>query len=212
MEQNYIKDPREIETKSFEIISASLGAENGSGLKMDMIKRVIHTTADFEFARLIKFKEDAELRILDVFCYGCTIVSDTNMIKAGINKKLTETLGIKTECFVDDPQVHKIAREKGITRSMAGIDLAAGIKGRKVFAIGNAPTALYRIMELVHEGTLEVDGVIGVPVGFVGAAESKDALWKTNIPAVISEGRKGGSTIAVALVNAVLREAVKKVG
>lgn len=139
MEQNYIKDPREIEEKSFEIISASLGAENRSGLKMDMIKRVIHTTADFEFARLIKFKDDAELRILDAFCHGCTIISDTNMIKVGINKKLTETLGIKTECFVDDPRVHKIARKKGLPVPWLGSIWQQGSRGERYLPLAMRP-------------------------------------------------------------------------
>lgn len=209
MPYNYIRDPEEIERKSFEIISENLGQKNGSGLKMNMIKRVIHTTGDFDFGDLLHFKPGVEDKILNAFRNGCTIVSDTNMIRAGISKKLTEKLGIRLECFVDSQDAKKIAKEKGITRSMANIDLAAQLPGRKVFVIGNAPTALYRIMELVEEGELDPDAVIGVPVGFVGAAESKDVLWQTSIPAVISKGRKGGSTIGVAMVNAVLREAVK---
>lgn len=211
-EYHYIQDPHEIERKSFEIISRELGEKDGTGLKMDMIKRVIHTTADFEFAKLLEFKEGVENKILDAFLNGCTIVSDTNMIKAGISKKLAGALDIKLECFVNSEEVHKTAREKGITRSMAAVDLAAALPGRKVFVIGNAPTALYRIMELFQKNELVPDAVIGVPVGFVGAAESKEALWAMDIPSVITRGRKGGSTIGVAMVNAVLREASRQIG
>jgi len=212
MDHQYIQDPGEIERKSFEIIGAELGEKNGSGLKMDMIKRVIHTTADLEFVDLLRFKEGVEERILSAFRAGCTIISDTNMIKAGINKNLAGQLGIEVKCFVDSVEANQEARNKGITRSMAAIDIAARLPGEKVFVIGNAPTALYRILELYKKGELTPAAVIGVPVGFVGAAESKEALWAENLPAVITKGRKGGSTIGVALVNAVLKEAVKGLG
>lgn len=212
MDHTYVKDPLEIEKKSFEIISEELGEKNGTGLKMDMIKRVIHTTADLDYGDLLQFKEGVEEKILAAFTAGCTIISDTNMIKAGISKKLADRLGIDLQCFVDSEEVYKIAREKGITRSMAAIDMASRLPGKKLFVIGNAPTALYRILELVETGALDPVAVLGIPVGFVGAAESKDALWAMDIPSVITKGRKGGSTIGVALVNAVLREAVHRLG
>ncbi|ATW28124.1 precorrin-8X methylmutase [Candidatus Formimonas warabiya] len=212
MDHDYVKDPQEIEKKSFEIISAELGEKNGSGLRMDMVKRVIHTTADLDYGDLLQFKDGVETKILNAFLAGATIVSDTNMIKAGISKKLAAQLGVEIQCYVDSEAAYQTAREKGITRSMAAIDLAAELPGRKVFVIGNAPTALYRILERTEAGELGADAVIGVPVGFVGAAESKEALWATPIPSIITKGRKGGSTIGVALVNAVLREAVKHLG
>ncbi|MEL7567439.1 MAG: precorrin-8X methylmutase [Dehalobacterium sp.] len=212
MDHNYVKDPMEIEKKSFEIISEELGEKNGSGLKMDMIKRVIHTTADLDYVDLLHFKEGVETKIMDAFMSGCTIISDTNMIRVGISKKLAGQLGIEIKCFVDSEEAYHEAREKGITRSMAAIDIAARIPGKKLFVIGNAPTALYRILELVEKGVLALEAVIGIPVGFVGAAESKEALWAADIPSVITKGRKGGSTIGVALVNAVLKEAVKNLG
>lgn len=212
MDHNYVKDPLEIERKSFEIISAEMGEKNGSGLKMDMIKRVIHTTADLDYGDLLHFKEGVETRILEAFMAGCTIISDTNMIRVGISRKMADQLGIELKCFVDSEEAYKEAKEKGITRSMAAIDMAARLPGKKLFVIGNAPTALYRILELVEKGVLSPEAVIGVPVGFVGAAESKEALWTADIPAVITKGRKGGSTIGVALVNAVLKEAVRNLG
>jgi precorrin-8X/cobalt-precorrin-8 methylmutase len=213
MDHQYIKDPMAIEDKSFEMISAELGDKNGTGLKMDMVKRVIHTTADFEFSELLQFKEGVEDKLLQALKEGgTTIISDTNMIKSGISKKMARQCGIEIECFVASEEAYQEAQEKGITRSMAAIDMAARLPGKKVFVIGNAPTALYRILELVEENSLSPEAVIGVPVGFVGAEESKEALWAADIPSVITKGRKGGSTIGVALVNAVLKEAVKNLG
>ncbi|HHT62240.1 MAG: precorrin-8X methylmutase [Bacillota bacterium] len=209
---DYVKDPFEIERRSFEIIGAELGEKNSSGLKADMIKRVIHTTADLDYADLLQFKQGVEDKILSTFLAGCTIICDTNMIKAGISKKLADKLGLDIKCFVDSDEAYREAREKGITRSMAAVDIASRLPGKKIFVVGNAPTALYRILELTETGALEPEAVIGVPVGFVGAAESKEALWSTPIPAVITKGRKGGSTIGVALINAVLKEAVKGLG
>lgn len=209
---DYVKDPFEIERRSFEIIGAELGEKNSSGLKADMIKRVIHTTADLDYADLLQFKQGVEDKILSTFLAGCTIICDTNMIKAGISKKLADRLGLDIKCFVDSDEAYREAREKGITRSMAAVDIASRLPGKKIFVVGNAPTALYRILELTETGALEPEAVIGVPVGFVGAAESKEALWSTPIPAVITKGRKGGSTIGVALINAVLKEAVKGLG
>ena len=209
---DYIKQPELIESKSFEIIAEILGDKDVKGLRGSILKRVIHTTADFEYRDLLAFKEGVEDVLLNAFLAGCTVISDTNMIKSGINKKLCETLGIEVKCFVDSEEAHEVAKQKGITRSMAAIDIAARIEGRKVFIIGNAPTALYRIMELCEDGLLKPDAVVGVPVGFVGAAESKEALWETEIPSIVSKGRKGGSTIGVAVVNAVLKEALRSLG
>lgn len=209
---DYIKNPERIEEKSFEIISEVLGPRNRTDLLGKIVKRVIHTTADFDYADLLEFKPGVEEKLLAAFQEGCTLVSDTNMIKAGISKKQAEGLGIRIACFVDSEEAHKISKEKGITRSMAAVDMAASIPGRKVFVVGNAPTALFRIIELYREGALAPEAIVGVPVGFVGAAESKDALWRTDIPSVISRGGKGGSTVGVAIVNAVLREAGARLG
>lgn len=208
---DYIKNPMAIEEKSFEMISEALGDKNADGLKMDIVKRVIHTTADFEYAQLLQFKPQIEDKIVKLFQQGCTLISDTNMIQAGINKKLAEALGIELQCFVSSQEAFELAKQQQITRSMAAVDLAAEIPGKKIFVIGNAPTALYRIMEHVMSGKMEVEVVVGVPVGFVGAAESKEALWNTEIPSIITKGRKGGSTIGVAIVNAVMKEAKKQI-
>lgn len=208
----YIEDPYEIERKSFEIIHEEMKNTLLSPLRLQIMKRVIHTTTDFVFEDILWFKDNIEDQLLEALQDGCLIVSDTQMIKAGISKKLTEKLNVGIECFVADPRAAEIATEEGITRSMAAVDLALELPGKKIFVIGNAPTALYRLMEKIENGAKDVVGIIGVPVGFVGASESKDALWETSIPSMITQGRKGGSTVAVAIMNALLREAVKNIG
>lgn len=209
MDYKYIEDPLMIESKSFEIIHNEMKNNQLDLIRLNIMKRVIHTTADFIYEDILLFKENVEFTLLGLFKDGCTIITDTEMIRSGISKKLSSQLGIKIECFVGNEEVFKEAKEKGITRSMAGIDMAMKIPGKKVFAIGNAPTALYRILENYNKNKEGINGVIGVPVGFVGAAESKEALWEKDIPSIITRGRKGGSTIAVAIINSILREAVK---
>ncbi|MBC7959140.1 MAG: precorrin-8X methylmutase [Vallitaleaceae bacterium] len=205
----YIEDPFEIERKSFEIIHEEMKNTQLEPVRLQVMKRVIHTTTDFIFEDILWFKDGIEQQLMAALKEGCTIVTDTEMIKAGISKKLLETFGAKVECYVAHPRAHEIAGVQGITRSMAAVDLALEQPGKKIFVIGNAPTALYRIMEKVEAGEKDIVGVVGVPVGFVGAQESKDALWETDIPCMITKGRKGGSTVAVAIMNALLREAVK---
>lgn len=212
MRFQYIEDPLEIERRSFEIIHQEMKNTDLSPLRLSIMKRVIHTSTDFVYEDILQFKQSVEDILLEAFKEGCTIITDTEMIRAGISKKLTESLGINIVCNVGNLEAVEEAKKQGITRSMAAIDIAMSIPGKKVFAIGNAPTALYRIMEWCEKRNPEISAVIGVPVGFVGAAESKEALWSQDIPSIISQGRKGGSTIAVAIINAILREAVKSYG
>ncbi|MCT4543085.1 MAG: precorrin-8X methylmutase [Vallitalea sp.] len=209
----FISNPKQIEDKSFRIIYDNMKNTNLPPLKLSIVQRVIHTTTDFIYEDILLFKEDVENILLKSFINGCTIITDTQMIKAGISKKLTEQLGIRIECLVGDEKAYEISRKEGITRSMAAVDLALTIPGDKIFVVGNAPTALFRIIKHYHDNkTNNVNAVIGVPVGFVGAEESKDALWKEDIPSIITKGRKGGSTIGVAIINAVLREEVRNIG
>lgn len=210
MNNEYIKQPERIEERSFEIISEILGERNLDGVKGAVIKRVIHTTADFEYLDLLEFSPDFFQNMLEIFKKGCTIVSDTNMIKAGVSKAHADKLNIRMECFVSDQRAHQAAKAAGITRSMAAVDLAGSVEGPLVYAVGNAPTAIFRILENMEAGKIRPEAVIGVPVGFVGAAESKDALWGAEFPHVIARGRKGGSTVAVAIINALMREAIKE--
>ncbi len=212
MSDQYIEDPMEIERRSFEIIQEEMNNTQLPPLKLAIVKRVIHTTTDFIYEDILLFKENVENILLHAVQNGCTIITDTEMIKSGISKKLADQLGVKIVCFVGSQEAIDEAKKQGITRSMAAVDIAMALPGKKVFVIGNAPTALYRIMEWCLDGNQGIEAVIGVPVGFVGAAESKEELWGKALPSIITKGRKGGSTIAVAIINAVMREAVKYSG
>lgn len=205
----YIKNPMMIESKSFEMIQDIIdeirpGYKFKNEIEEKIIKRSIHTTADFEYLDILKISETVVENIIDALKNNATIYTDTNMALSGINKKRLEALGCKYKCLVADEETANLAKEKGITRSMAAVEIAAREEGRKIFVLGNAPTALYKVMEMETSKQLKVDAVIGVPVGFVGAAESKDELEKTNLPYIISKGRKGGSNLAAAIVNAIL--------
>ena len=205
----YVKNPMMIESKSFEIIQGIIdeirpGYEFKNEIEEKIIKRAIHTTADFEYLDILKISDEAVSAIVDALKNKATIFTDTNMALSGINKRKLDALGCEYKCLVADSEVADIAKEKGITRSMAAVEVAANTEGRKLFVLGNAPTALYKVIEMKNSGDLDVDAVVGVPVGFVGAAESKDELEKTDIPYIISKGRKGGSNLAAAIVNAIL--------
>lgn len=205
----YIKNPMMIETKSFEIIQGIIDEIRPeynfkNELEEKIIKRAIHTTADFEYLDILKISESAVDKIVSALKENATIYTDTNMALSGINKRRLDTLGCKYKCFVSDEKVAKLAKEKGITRSMAAVEVAAQEEGKKIFVLGNAPTALYKVIEMHNTNNLNVEAVVGVPVGFVGAAESKDELEKSDIPYVISKGRKGGSNLAAAIINAIL--------
>lgn len=205
----YIKNPMMIETKSFEIIQGIIDDirpkyKFKNELEEKIIKRAIHTTADFEYLDILKISETVVSNIINALNEKATIYTDTNMALSGINKRKLDALGCKYKCFVSDEEVATLAKQKGITRSMAAVEVAAKEEGKKIFVLGNAPTALYKVIEMHNSNKLQVEAVVGVPVGFVGAAESKDELEKTDIPYIISKGRKGGSNLAAAIINAIL--------
>ncbi|CEN83020.1 cobalt-precorrin-8 methylmutase [Paraclostridium sordellii] len=205
----YIKNPMMIESKSFEIIQGIIDEirpdyKFKNEIEEKIIKRAIHTTADFEYLDILKISEEAVEKLVNGLKNKATIYTDTNMALSGINKRKLEALGCKYKCFVSDEEVAKLAKEKGITRSMAAVEIASREEGKKIFVLGNAPTALYKVIEMSNNGQLAVEAVVGVPVGFVGAEESKDELAKTDIPYIISKGRKGGSNLAAAIINAIL--------
>ena len=206
---DYIKNPMMIESKSFEIIQGIIdeirpGYNFKNNIEEKIIKRAIHTTADFEYLDILKISDNAVDNIVNALKNNATIYTDTNMALSGINKRKLKELGCNIKCFVSDENIAKLAKEKGITRSMAAVEFAANESGKKIFVLGNAPTALYKVIEMKNDKKLEVEAVVGVPVGFVGAAESKDELEKTEIPYIISKGRKGGSNLAAAIINAIL--------
>ncbi len=206
---DYIKNPMLIEEKSFKMIQEIIDEINceykfKNEIEEKIIKRCIHTTADFEYLDILKISEDAVRSIINALNNNATIYTDTNMALSGINKRKLEKLGCSYKCLVADEETSKLAKEKNITRSMAAVEIAAKEKGKKVFVFGNAPTALYKAIEMKNDENLEIEAIVGVPVGFVGAAESKDELEKTDIPYIISKGRKGGSNLAAAIVNAIV--------
>ena len=204
----YIKNPMMIEEKSFIMIQEIIdeirpGYKFKNEIEEKIIKRSIHTTADFEYLDILKISDTAVENIVDALKNNATIYTDTNMALSGINKRKLDALGCKYRCLVAEEETANLAKEKGITRSMAAVELAMQDTGRKIFVLGNAPTALYKVMEMQKSGC-NVDAVVGVPVGFVGAAESKYELEQTEIPHIVAQGRKGGSNIAAAIVNAIL--------
>lgn len=202
----FITDPEQIENKSMEIIAEILGEHNFSAGEESVIKRIVHTTADPEYASLTCFSPGAlEAASGALHQSPCQLVTDTQMIAAGINKSLLERCSGSVNCFVGDEEVRLEATGEGITRSMAAVRKAAGMFPRGIYIIGNAPTALFELLQLVEKGQLAPALVIGVPVGFVGAAESKEALEASNLPYITVRGRKGGSTVAVAITNALLK-------
>ena len=199
--------PQDIEKRSFEIIKSELGCELDPELA-PVILRAIHTSADFEYAQSMAFSEHAIVDAVQALREGTSIISDTNMVKAGIDKTRLHAFGGEALCFMKDEDVIQAAREHGTTRAKAAIDKAALLEPA-ILAIGNAPTALLRICELKNEGRLNPRLVIGVPVGFVNVVESKEELVRSGIPYITALGRKGGSNIAAAICNALLRIAEK---
>ncbi len=198
--------PAEIEKRSFEIITQELEA---AGIRLDetlapVIKRCIHTSADFEYAETLAFSEGAVDRMKELIRQGATIVTDTNMALAGINKKKLASFGGRCICFMAEEDVAKEATERGITRAAVSMERAAALGEKVIFAIGNAPTALIRLHKMMQEGTYTPAFIIGVPVGFVNVVWAKELFLGTSVPYIINRGRKGGSTIAAAICNAVL--------
>lgn len=200
---SYIKNPMDIENRSFQIIGEEMGEHNFSDEELKIVKRVIHTTADFEYKTLIDISPKAIEGAKEVLKRGAKIYTDTNMALSGINKMALKKLDCNVICYVNEDRVHKEAKEREITRSMAAVEMAAK-ENVDIFVFGNAPTALFKLKELIKEGKANPKLIIGVPVGFVGAAESKENLEELNIPYITINGRKGGSTVAAAIVNALM--------
>ena len=198
--------PSEIEKRSFEIITEEL---TQSGIVLDpekapVIKRCIHTSADFDYADNLCFSPDAVRKAMEAIRNGACIVTDTQMAKAGINKRALARYGGEVYCFMSDEDVAKIAKENGTTRATASMDKAASLDKKLIFAIGNAPTALVRLYELIEDGRLDPELIIGVPVGFVNVVQSKELIMESGAPYIVARGRKGGSNIAACICNALL--------
>lgn len=198
--------PQEIETRSMEIIEEELGERAAAWPPEELlvVKRCIHTSADFDYGENLVFSPGAVEIALEALRNGVTIVTDTSMAAAGINKRSAAALGVEVRCFIADPDVAAEAKRRGITRSAVCMERAAALGRPVIAAVGNAPTALMRIKELAEEGRFRPELVIGVPVGFVNVVESKEMILGTDIPHIVARGRKGGSNIAAAIVNALL--------
>ncbi len=203
MERMYQKDPTKIESSSMEIIEQNLKAHHYSPAELAVVKRMIHTSGDFDYQEIISIKPGAIESGIEAIRSGCQIVTDTKMALAGINKKAIKNMNCRIENYVDHEAVFKISKEQGITRSMAAVDFAISTDVA-IFVVGNAPTALFRIGELIRENKIAPKLVIGVPVGFVGAVESKEFIREIEVPSITTIGRKGGSNIAAAVMNAIL--------
>lgn len=203
----YLKNPQEIETKSMEIIEQGLETHSLTERELKIVKRTIHTTGDFDYQHIVSIKPGAIDAGIEAISSGCRIVTDTRMAYSGINKRALEKAKCHIDCYIAHEDVFRISKAEGITRSMAAVDLAIK-EGVDIFVVGNAPTALYRIGELIERTKVVPELVIGVPVGFVGAAESKEYLRKLTVPSISTIGTKGGSNVAAAIMNAMIYMAV----
>lgn len=201
--------PMDIERRSFEIITGLLGERKLDPENELVIKRVIHTSADFDYADNLVFSPHAVQKGIEALRGGCDIVTDTQMAKAGINKTILGKLGGEVHCFMSDPDVAAEAKERGITRAIVSMERAAKLSKPCIFAIGNAPTALISLHEQIQAGTLHPALVIGVPVGFVNVVESKELIINSAVPHIVARGRKGGSNVAAAICNALLYQIMR---
>lgn len=200
--------PEDIERRSFEIISEEL-RNRGITLPKEtemVTKRVIHTSADFEYAQTMTYSPNAVAIAKELIQNGADIVTDTNMALAGINKRTLARHGGEAHCFMADEDVARIAKERKVTRATVSMEKASGIQKPVIFAVGNAPTALIQLYEMIQRGTFRPAFIIGVPVGFVNVEAAKELILQTDIPYIVNRGRKGGSNVAAAICNAILYE------
>jgi precorrin-8X/cobalt-precorrin-8 methylmutase len=194
--------PQEIEAESFRRIESEVGSHPFQPDAWTVVRRMIHTTADFDYVKNVKLHPRAVQAGVAALRSGGSVITDTRMLLAGISTGRLGRLGVETHCFMDDPQVAEAARRQGMTRSAASMDKALPFMEGGIVAIGNAPTALLRLLELIQGGDARPALVIGLPVGFVNAAESKEALLGVDVPCITAVGRKGGSAVAASAVNA----------
>ena len=204
--------PQDIENKSMEIIERELGDRASSWPERELlvVKRCIHTSADFDYADNLVFSPGAVDTALNALKRGVTIVTDTSMAAAGINKRSASALGVEVRCFISDPDVAEEAKRRGVTRSAVCMEKAAALGRPVIAAVGNAPTALIRLRELADQGLFRPELIIGVPVGFVNVVDAKEMILETDIPHIVAKGRKGGSNIAAAIVNALLYQVYRE--
>lgn len=200
--------PEEIEAESFRIIDAEAGAHGWSVAEWPIVRRAVHTSADFDYVRDLVIAPTALAKGIAALRRGRTIITDTRMAKAGITAARLDPFGIEVRCLVDDPVVARSAKRLGVTRSLLAMRTAVQAEVAGIYVIGNAPTALFELLRLIREEGVRPDLIVGLPVGFVGAAESKAELLtmtaEYQLPMITNRGRKGGSNVAAAVVNALL--------
>ena len=195
--------PADIEKRSFEIIESELPHPIDPALA-PIIKRVVHTSADFDYVDNLCFSENVVEKALAAIRAGADIVTDTTMARSGINKTELAKYGGEAHCFIADDDVKLAAKANGTTRAVASMDKAAALDKPVIIAVGNAPTALVRLYEMITEGIFRPELIIGVPVGFVNVVPSKELIMTTDVPYIVARGRKGGSNVAAAICNALL--------
>jgi precorrin-8X/cobalt-precorrin-8 methylmutase len=194
--------PEDIEKLSFKIIEQEIGTHALTHDQWPIVRRMIHTSADFEYKDTVRFHPDAVKAGLEAIRNGKKIITDTNMARVGIRKKELDRFGACTECYMNDPMIHRNAKASGVTRAKVAVDMAVESMQDGIYVVGNAPTALMRLVELIKGHKAQPALVIGLPVGFVNAAESKAALMELDHPYISNIGRKGGSNVAASVVNA----------
>lgn len=203
VELQHVK-PADIERRSMEIITAEL-PHPLDAVNAPVIRRVIHTTADFEYADSLVFSPDAVKLGVTALKAGCSIVTDTTMAQSGINKRVLARFGGAALNFIADADVAAQAKERGTTRSAMAMEKAAELQQPVIFAIGNAPTALVQLYEMIQQDKMQKPAlIIGVPVGFVNVVEAKELILTLDVPYIVARGRKGGSNVAAAICNALL--------
>ncbi|WP_122788537.1 precorrin-8X methylmutase [Intestinibacillus sp. Marseille-P6563] len=209
---NPILKPADIEKRSFAIITEELGDRTFPEGQAEIVKRVIHTSADFDYADNLVFSPDAVEKAKAALMQEATVVTDTNMALSGVSKSVLAKLGGRAVCFMAEEEVAREAKARGVTRAVVSMEHAAKLEGPVIFAIGNAPTALIRLHEMIEAGEIQPALVIGVPVGFVNVVESKELFLGGQTPYIIARGRKGGSNVAAAIVNALLYQLYTREG
>ena len=199
-----IVKPTDIEKRSMEIITSELNGRTWPDPEFAVVKRCIHTSADFDYADNLCFSEDAVRLGMEALKRGAHIVTDTRMAWSGINKKKLASFGGEAHCFMSDEDVAAEAKERGCTRAAICMERGAALPGEVIYAIGNAPTALIRLYEMIQEGKIKAALIIGAPVGFVNVVESKELIMEAGVPFIVPKGRMGGSNIAATICNAML--------
>lgn len=199
-----IVKPEDIEKRSMEIITSELGGRTWPEPEFSIVKRCIHTSADFDYADNLCFSDNAAKIGVEALKNGAHIVTDTRMAWSGINKRKLASLGGEAHCFMQDEDVAAESKERGCTRAAICMERGADLGVPVIFAVGNAPTALIRLYELIQEGKVKPALIIGAPVGFVNVVESKEIIMEAGVPFIVPKGRKGGSNIAATICNAML--------